>query len=93
MIIKKLSKMPYAQAHIEIDESGNITLFSYITRVATLTADGWLIIHGLYSMTTRKHISAFMQEYCQPFDYQTAKKIYEDNMRLNIDTAEVEDLD
>lgn len=93
MTIKKLSKMPYAQAHVEIDDNGNITLFSYVTRVATLTADGWLTIHGLYSMTTRKHISAFMHEYCQPFDYQTTKKICEEKLRLNIDTAEIEELE
>ena len=63
MKIKKLSRMPYAQAHIEIDNEGNVFLFSYLTLTATLTADGWLEITGLYSITTRKHIGAFMAEY------------------------------
>ena len=59
MTIKKLTKMPYANAHIEIDENGNVYLYSYVTLVAELTADKWLTVFGLYSMTTRKHISAF----------------------------------
>jgi len=93
IVIKKLTKMPYAQAHIEIDEEGNIVLFSYVTRVATLTSDNWLTIHGLHSMTTRKHISAFCAEYCGTVDYYVAKAAYEDGYKLNIDTGEVTGLD
>ena len=63
MTIKKLTAMPYAQAHIEIDNDYNISLFSYVTLVATITKEGWLTVYGLYSMTARKHISAFMKEY------------------------------
>ena len=62
MTIRKLTAMPYAQAHIEIDNANNKELFSYVTRVASLTNDGWLTIYGLHSQTTRKHISAF----CNP---------------------------
>ena len=89
MTIKKLSAMPYAQARIEIDDNGNIHLYSYYTRGAELDADGWLTVYGLYSATTRRHISAFMREYCKPFDYYAAKTCYECNERLNIHTAEV----
>jgi hypothetical protein len=89
MTIRKLTAMPYAQAHIEIDENDNISLFSYVTRVATLTDDGWLTIYGLYSMTTRKHISAFCKEYCGAVDYAMAKKVYEDGYHINIYTGEV----
>lgn len=89
MMIKKLTAMPYAQAHIEIDNESNKTLFSYVTRVATLTDDGWLTIYGLYSMTTRKHISAFCREYCQAVDYQMAKAAYEGGYSINIFTGEV----
>ena len=92
MTIKKLTAMPYAQAHIEMDEDNNITLFSYVTRVATLTNEGWLVIHGLHSMTTRKHISAFCREYCGVVDYATAKRIYADNYMINIHTGEVVEL-
>ena len=91
--IKKLSAMPYAQAHIEIHEDGSISLFSYVTLVAHITADGWLTVYGLYSATTRKHISAFMREYAKPCDYQTAKTIYNDSVMINIHTGEIMDLE
>lgn len=93
MIIKKLTKMPYAQAHIEIDEDNNTNLFSYVTRVAELTNEGWLTIYGLYSMTTRKHISAFLKEYATLLDYNSAKICYESNHRINIHTGEIEDIE
>lgn len=92
MTIKKLSAMPYAQAHIEIDDGGNIHLFSYVTLVATVTNEGWLTVNGLYSMTTRKHISAFMKEYCGVLDYQSAKSAYEGGYRINTHTGEIEEL-
>jgi len=87
MTIKKLEQMPYAQAHTEIDENGNVYLFSYTTLVAKIEND-WLTVFGLYSMTTRKHISAFMREYT-PCDYYTAKAIYEDGVKMNITTGEI----
>jgi hypothetical protein len=89
MTIKKLTAMPYAQAHIEIDDNRNINLFSYVTLVATLTNEGWLTVYGLHSMTTRKHISAFCKEYCQPIDYQMAKAAYEGGYSINIYTGEI----
>jgi hypothetical protein len=79
MTIKKLTKMPYAQAHVEIRENV-INLFSYVTLVATIDADGWLYIHGLYSPTTKRHIGAFCKEYAN-CDYSTAKQIYNDDYK------------
>jgi hypothetical protein len=98
MTIKKLSRMPYAQAHVEIDENGNIHLFSYVTLVCTITKDGWLTCTGTYSQTTRKHIGAFMREYVEYPNgergtYQEAKRCYEEGYRFNIETGEVEFLD
>lgn len=90
MTIKKLSAMPYAQAHIEIDDKGNIYLFSYITLVASIE-DDWLTVYGLYSATTRKHISAFVREYADT-NYQVAKQCYNDGYRYNIHTGEVIDI-
>lgn len=90
MEIRTLSAMPYANAKVVIDEKGT-TLISYTTPVATIDKNGWLIINGLYSMTTRKHISAFMREYANS-NYQTAKLIYEDCERYNIFTGEIENL-
>ena len=92
MTIKKLTAMPYAQAHVEKDDNGNIHLFSYVTLVATLTKNGWLTVFGLYSQTTRKHISAFMREYCSPCDYYTAKKCYTDGYRINVRTGEIKEI-
>ena len=93
MIIRKLSAMPYAQAHVEIDEENGAHLFSYVTKVADLDNEGWLTIYGLYSMTTRKHISAFLREYCPLIDYQTAKQIYNDGYRINVHTGEIVPVD
>jgi hypothetical protein len=65
---------------------------SYATIVATIDREGWLTVHGLYSMTTRKHIGAFMREFAG-MEYQTAKQIYNDGYQLNIHTGEVIPLD
>jgi hypothetical protein len=87
MTIKKLTKMPYAQAHVEIHENA-ISLFSYVTLVAAIDKDGWLTVYGLHSQTTRKHIGAFCKEYAN-CDYQTAKQIYNDGYKFNIHTGEI----
>lgn len=81
-----LKSIPYAQAHVEIDENGVITLVSYTTKVITIDPQGWLTCSGLYSMTTRKHIGAFMKEYTH-FNYADAKQCYVDDMTLNIYTG------
>ena len=95
--IKKLERMPYAQAHVEIDPKGNIYLFSYKTLVVEITSDRWLSCFGLHSATTRRHIGAFMREYVRwpngtNGDFYTAKRCYEGDFRLNLDTGEIEDL-
>lgn len=87
MTIRKLTSMPYAQAHVEITEEGNIYLYSYVTLVASIE-DGWLTVNGLYSMTTRKHIGAFVKEYANA-TYQCAKQLFEDGYKFNILTGEV----
>ena len=86
--IRKLEKMPYAQAHVEINEKGAF-LFSYNTLAASLTADGWVAVHCLCSQTTRRHVGAFLREYAA-LDYATGKHLYSDNMRYNICTGEIE---
>lgn len=97
MIIRKLSTMPYAQAHVEIDDNGNIYLFSYVTLVCKITSEGWLTCTGTYSQTTRRHIGAFMREYViypngERGNYYEAKNCFEGNYKFNIETGEVEDL-
>jgi hypothetical protein len=80
--------MPYAQAHIEIEHDGTIHLFSYVTRVAMIDADGWLTIFGLYSQTTKRHIGCFMVEYANS-TYYLAKTLYSEKLQYNIHTGEV----
>ena len=80
--IKKLSSMPYAQAHVEISPNGTIALFSYTTMVCQVDTDGFVLVTGLYSMTTRKHISAFMREF--GMDYCIAKECYERNVNFDM---------
>lgn len=90
--IKKLSAMPYAQAHVEYIDDNNVYLWSYRTLVAQIE-NGWLTINGLYSATTRRHIGCFMREYVNGSNYHLAKQLYYDNMACNINTGEVVDRD
>lgn len=89
MIIKKLERMPYAQAHVEIDENGAVYLFSYNTLVAGVDADGFAWCNGLYSMTTRKHIGAFAAEYATPLAFQDFKLMAKDGCKISNKTGEV----
>lgn len=88
--VYNLKYMPYAQAKIVKDENTSV-LVSYQTKVAQVDKDGWLKIFGLYSHTTRKHIGAFMREL--GLDYKTAKFLYENGLKLNINTGEIKDID
>lgn len=91
MTIKKLKEIPYGNAFVEIANKNTFYLWSYRTLVAKVESS-WLTIKGLYSATTRKHIGAFMREYCCS-NYQMAKQLYTDGYRLNIDTGEVAKID
>ena len=79
MITRKLKNHEYAQAHVEIenDDDGIIyRLVSYSTHVATVheTAAGWFLdCYGLYSTTTRRHISWFLDDINSPFTFNDAK--------------------
>ena len=88
---RSLRIMPYAQAKVrnygDIDRD-LIVLQSYKTDVIYID-NGWLSCTGLYSMTTRKHISAFMREYGNGFTFHDVKKAYEGNYELNITTGEI----
>lgn len=85
---KRLERMPYAQAKVRL-LSGfyHNELISYKTTVAAIRG-GWLYIYGLYSATTRKHISAYVREYAN-ISYQLARELYEKKMKYNIYTGEV----
>lgn len=81
-----LKTMPYAQATI-ISTENTLILRSYSTDVIIIS-DGWMTCTGTYSQTTRKHISAFMKEF-NFGDYFLAKKLYTDNLKMNIYTGEI----
>ena len=88
-MIKKLKTMPYAQAHIEIYDDTQY-LFSYCTLVATVrTEDGekWIRCYGLYSATTRKHISAFAKE--NGLQFTDFKSVAGGSYEMNMSTGEV----
>ena len=89
--IRTLSAMPYAQAKVRIYDDGTIVLQSYATDVITITPGCWLTVSGLYSATTRKHISAFMREYANA-NYEVAKLMYKNRCRYNIRTGEIKAL-
>lgn len=76
-----LTAMPYAQAKVK-RETNRIVLISYTTEVAEIVG-GCLIVHGLHSATTRRHISAFVREYCG-LPYQTARACYDNNMAWDL---------
>lgn len=82
---EKLSAMPYAQAKVAITHNGSY-LVSYST-LAALVKDGWLIVNGLYSATTRRHIGAYAKEYANA-DFAIAKRCFKENLNYNIHTGE-----
>lgn len=82
--MEKLKSMPYAQATIR-RTSTIITLTSYKTDVAEIR-NNVLRVFGLYSATTREHISAFARQFGA--DYSIAKKCYTDKVGYNLITKE-----
>lgn len=88
-MVKKLSRMPYAQACVRIYNDGTTVLQSYATDVIVIDSDGVMTVNGLYSRTTIRHISAFMAEYGHGATYYTAKALYLNGDRMNIYTGEI----
>lgn len=86
MISKKFDEHKSAQAVINYCNDNYVNLQSYKTIVVEII-DNWLIVNGLYSATTRKHIGWFMRLY--GLTYQDAKMCYENNLMINIETGEI----
>jgi hypothetical protein len=88
-IIRKLKDHPYAQCWV-IDDDSHLILRSYNTDVIIFNPfTGVLICTGLYSMTTRRHISNFLKECLPTVDYKTVKKIAGNDLEYNVYTGEV----
>ena len=85
--IKTNNGHQHASTHVRIYADNTVELWSYTTRIITITPDGWLSCTGLYSMTTIKHIGWFMRE--RGMNYYLAKQMYLDNKEYNIKTGEV----
>ena len=88
-MVKKLSRMPYAQAKVVIDEDGTIYLISYRTTVIIVEPDGFCTCTGTYSPTTRKHIGAFAHEYLSPLCYQDLRDAFNGGYKINHETGEI----
>ena len=86
-MMKKMQNHESALVRINEHNNGAKELISYTTRVLKLSSDGWLQVYGLYSATTRKHISWFMRGELG-LSYQLAKQLYDDNIEYNINTGE-----
>ena len=91
---QRLKKIPYGQALVitEYDEQGIIQrrkLKSYDTDVIIVDYcrnenDAYCImrITGLYSNTTKKHISAFIKEFYSQYDYKMIKSAFMNGINL-----------
>lgn len=86
MITRKLIDHPYAQATVICDDNGNKRLISYTTEVAGIK-DNKAYCNGLYSNTTRRHISEFARE--NGLTYQFFKMLYEQGVEMDLETGEV----
>ena len=63
-MIRKLKLMPYANAYV-VENENTVKLYSYTTLVAEIkhiNDEIFITCYGLFSATTRKHISAFAKE-------------------------------
>lgn len=89
MKTKKFAGHEKAQAKINYYEDGSMELVSYRTVVATVDAEGWLHVNGLYSRTTIKHLGWFAK--LIGTNYQTLKSLLGDMKDMNIHTGEVVD--
>ena len=100
---RRLETMPSAQAGIiyhidDTDANGRyfrrpgVTLISYETAAATLSYDGILTVDCLCSVTTRRHVSAFLREYCPGITYQDAKAAHAGGYSIDITTGDHIDL-
>ena len=76
-------------------KEGNTTILrSYRTDVAAIVEENdgkWVVIFGLYSPTTRRHISYFVEQYAG-INYHVAKAAYENDVALNVDTNQTRNL-
>ena len=84
--LERLEGHKYANAHIQRYSDGIIQLWSYRTMILEYnTREKTIHCTGLYSMTTRKHIGWFMNQFFNnKYNYHDIKYIYNNNLSLLI---------
>ncbi len=92
---KAVPSCPYGSCGI-IELPNAIHLVSYTTVCGDLTNDGWLTPCHYSSVTTAKHINAFIKDYVRAadpnFDYKKWKKLVDKNVSYNIHTGEIKEI-
>ena len=91
---RRLLYMPAAQAGIinHVDTFNGprpgYTLMSYATPAATLSDTGILTVDCLCSASTRRHVSAFLKEFCPHISYYDAKAAYNGGYSIDVNTGD-----
>lgn len=92
---KPVPSCPYGSCGI-IELPNVIHLISYTTVCGELTDEGWLTARHYSSMTTAKHINAFIKDYIRQadptFNYKDWKKLVDKHIAYNIYTGEIKEL-
>lgn len=92
---KVVPSCPYGSCGI-MERPDCILLVSYTTVCGDLTNDGWLTPCHYSTVTTAKHIRAFIKDYVSSaspdFDYKKWKKLVDKNVSYNIHTGEIKEI-
>ena len=86
----RLKYCPHGQAGVIYRENG-VVLYSYSTPILYLDNDGTIemLFNPAYSRTTGKHVGYFCREFCPKIGYYTCKKLYNDDVKMNVYTGEI----
>ena len=88
---RKFTDHKYAQAQINTYPNGSRALQSYDTIVIEIDPESWLLVNGLYSPTTKRHIGWFMRE-LYGLTYYIAKECWVNDKEYNVLTGEWREL-
>lgn len=92
---KAVPSCPYGSCGI-IELPNVIHLVSYTTVCGELTDEGWLTPCHYSTVTTAKHIRAFIKDYISAadptFSYKDWKKLVDKNVSYNIHTGEIKEI-
>lgn len=88
---RTLRNMPYAQAKVRdyADIGKDLRILQSYSTDVIIVEDGWMECTGLYSMTTRKHISSFLWEYYPHITFSMIKTIAGTGEKLDVLTGKV----